>query len=524
MSLHLKHGHRKNAIFSCVTALILSLTILIASPVCAEEKEAKPLHGGKVLVGITQEPDFLDPQLAVAAGTKEILFNIFEGLTRLTPEGEWKDCLAESHEIEEDGKRYIFKLRDGVLFHNGKEMTEEDVIYSLRRAAGLDDSEPLLPQLQHLTDVRKGKEPMTVVVEQDTADADLLAYLNCAIIPADYDDQKDHPIGTGPYAFESYTPQVALKLKRFEDYRDPDGAYVDEVEFKIYGDMDAAMLELMSGQIDIFPYLSYEKADMLGDDYRVNAGGANMVQLLALNNRSEKLKDERVREAINLAVDRGQLVELTMGDYGTPLASAMTAEMGSYFNGEIEPPERDVEKARKLLKEAGYPDGLELSVTVPGNYLIHVDTAHVLASQLSEAGIKLHVESVEWGTWLEKVYAGRDYESTVIALTFEYTPSDVLNRYMSKADNNFINFSDKRFDTLAEKAISETDLEKRAALYQEMQGILAEKNASVFLQDPQNLTAVRKEVEGYVQYPAYVQDMSLVYYTDQAAIDESLMR
>ena len=131
---------------------------------------------------------------------------------------------------------------------------------------------------------------------------------------------------------------------------------------------------------------------------------------------------------------------------------------------------------------------------------------------------------MEWGTWLERVYAGRDFASTVIALTFEYSPSDVLGRYGSESDDNFINFKNERYDELVDLSSKEVDHAKRLAYFHEMQEILAKETASIFLQDPQNLTAVRKALAGYTQYPAYVQDMSLVYFVDEAEKDASANR
>lgn len=486
-------------------------------------ESTEPLKGGTAVMGITQEPDFLDPHLAVAAGTKEILFNLFEGLVKMDAKGEFKPCLAESWTQEDEGRTLRFVLRPNVLFHNGKAVTAEDVVYSLKRAAGLSGKEALVPQLAGLESVEASEDGKEVIVRQKETNPDLIGFLTCAILPADYDKQNEQPVGTGPFMFESYTPQVSLKMKRFEDYWGK-APYLDEVEFRIYGSMDAAYMELVGGQLDLFPYLTQEKAESLKDKYNICIGGANMVQLMALNNDREPLNKKEVREAINLAVDRQKLIDLVMGSYGTPLASGMSPEMGRFYNDKLEPVKQDIEAAKAKLAEAGYPDGLDLTVTVPGNYLIHVDTANILAAQLKEAGIRLKIETVEWGTWLERVYAGRDYEMTIIALTFEYTPSDVLDRYASAASNDFINFRNEAYDKLVQEAATETDDAKRVEQYHELQRILYDETASIFLQDPMNLTAVRKGLDGYVQYPAYVQDLSGVYYTNQEALDASKTR
>lgn len=506
---------------------LLTLPLIYPHELCAEESEVEAsgaLQGGRVIVGITQEPDFFDPHLAVAAGTKEILFNIFQGLTAMTPEGEYQPCLAESWEVEDEGKTYRFKLREDVYFHNGEKMSAEDVLYSLERAAGLGENEALMPELAMIKAVEISEDETEVVIELKESTPDLPAFLTVAIIPQAYEEQNEHPIGTGPFRFKEYIPQVSVELERFEEYWQEDLPYLDEVSFRIYGDMDAAYLELLAGEIDIFPYLTEEKLQGLEDKYEVVAGGINMIQVLALNNEAEPLFDPLVREAINLAIDREQVREMIMGEYGQEIVSAMAPSMGKFYNEELakDALSADQEAAKAKLAEAGLKDGFTLKISVPANYLIHVDTANLLAAQLAEVGITAVIDPVDWGTWLEKIYTEREYEATVIALTYDfYTPVDVMNRFMTDSPDNFINYVDMEYDLLALKAEKELNESNRINLYHRMQEILWEDKVSIFLQEPFNITVVRKPLAGYRQYPAYVQDMASVYYTDQAELDAS---
>lgn len=501
----------KRILTTCLVGILLLVTGPAVPCVQAEAKQ----RGGEVVVGLTQEPDFLDPYLSVAAGTKEILYNIFEGLVKMTPEGDFVPCLAESWEIEEAGKRYRFVLRQGVTFHNGQAMTAEDVQYSLERAAGLGSNEEILvPELAGIQAVTIDEKTGDILIEQKQVDPDLIAYLTTAIMPRDYTEQNEHPCGTGPFRFVSYTPQLSMEMEANPDYWQPDLPYLDHVIFQIYSDMDAAYLDLLAGEIQIFPYLTVDKAKGLSDHYDVVAGGINMIQLLAMNNQSEPLDDPAVREAIDLALDREQIIEHTMGEYGQPLWSGLAPSMQVYFQDKIAgATQADPEKAMEKLKAAGYPDGMDVTITVPGNYLIHVDTANLIAAQLAQANIRASIEPVEWGTWLERVYLGRDYQMTVIALTYDYfTPSCVLDRYSTEAEDNFINFHSDTYDRLVEKAGQELDPEKRIADYKELQDILFEDHASAFLQEPYSITVVHKDLDGYVLYPAYIQDLSGVYY------------
>ena len=172
--------------------------------------------------------------------------------------------------------------------------------------------------------------------------------------------------------------------------------------------------------------------------------------------------------------------------------------------------DQDLEKAKSLMAEAGYENGFDLTCTVPSNYLIHVNTAVELASELKAIGINLEIKQVDWGTWLEQVYKGRQYETTVIALTSSYAPYDVLERYQSTSDGNFINYSNSEVDKLMAQIPLTADNDERTELYHQVLGLLTADACSVYLQDPTTITAVSTRLEGYHVYPMYVQDMSQV--------------
>lgn len=470
------------------------------------------LYGGEVILGITQEPAIFDPHTVEAAGDEEILFNIFEGLVKCTATGEFVPALATSYTISDDATMYVFKIRQGVTFHNGEAMTAEDVVFSLSRAAGLDTGLPLKRGLADVKSVEiTGDYEVTVTL--NNPDAELIAFFNAAIIPDSVADIGKTPIGTGPFKFVSYNVGESVILEKNKEYWQEGVPYLDKVTFKVTADMDAAFTELRSGSIDIFPYLTSDKAAQLKDNYEILSGDTNMVQIFALNNAAEPFDDPKVREALNYAVDRQELISLLMDGVGTRLVTGMSPAMGAYYNTSLDGSfPYDQEKAAALLAEAGYPDGFSFAIKVPSNYQIHVKTAEILADQLSRVGIEVEIVSVDWATWLNDVYLERNYEGTVIALTSEYAPRDVLSRYVSDSDFNFINYSNPDYDETFTKVATELDPAKRIELYMDLQSYLLTDSASVYLQDPQNIVAVSKEISGYVVYPIYVQDMSTVHY------------
>jgi peptide/nickel transport system substrate-binding protein len=478
----------------------------------------EPINGGSVVVGISQDLDSLDPHKAVAAGTKEVLFNVFEGLVKPDKDGNLVPAVAESYEISTDGKVYTFKLRPDVKFHNGQLVTADDIVYSLKRCAGLletaDPSVVVESALTNVSDVKKVDESTVVVILKE-ADTELIGYLTSAIIPMNYENQDKAPVGTGPFKFISYTPLESFVVEKNEDYYGAGKAYLDKVTFKIVSNADSAILELQAGSLDIFPYLTDNQATQLSANFNILEGNMNLVQALFLNNKVEPFNNPKVRQALSYAIDKQAIIDIVAGGKGSIIGSNMFTAFTKYFKEGLEnlyP--YDVQKAKDLLAEAGYANGFTFTITVPSNYKFHVDTAQVIVEQLRQAGITAKISQVEWASWISDVYVGRNYDATIIGLDAKLAARDVLERYHSKADNNFLNYNNKEFDDIFNKAIATVNDEEKVNYYKELQTILANDAASVYIQDPALLVAVNKKLGGYTFYPVYVQDMASVYFAE----------
>lgn len=236
----------------------------------------------------------------------------------------------------------------------------------------------------------------------------------------------------------------------------------------------------------------------------------NLVQALYLNNAVEPFTDERVREALCYALDRQEIFDMAFDGKGSPLGSAMYPSFGKYFMEELNDAyPTNVEKAKELLNEAGYPDGFSFTIKVPSNYGPHIDTAQVLLEQLKRIGVDASIELIEWDTWLSDVYADRNYEATVIGVDAStLTAPALLGRYVSTASNNFVNFSSEAYDEAYAQAQASVDDAEKTQYYKQCEQILSEECASVYIQDLAEFVAVRKNYSGYEFYPLYVQDFS----------------
>ena len=175
---------------------------------------------------------------------------------------------------------------------------------------------------------------------------------------------------------------------------------------------------------------------------------------------------------------------------------------------------KDVEKAKALLAEAGYPDGFDMTITVPSNYKPHMDTAEVLVQQLAQIGVNATIEPIEWESWVSDVYAGRQFQSTVVGVDAStMTARALLERFTSDYGKNFINYNNAEYDALFQQTLTAYDDAEQTAIYKQMLANLTENAANVYIQDLADLVAVRKGVEGVTFYPIYVLDLANLHYT-----------
>ncbi len=469
----------------------------------------------KITVGITQDlEESLDPHKAEAAATREILFNVFEGLYKPDSNGELIPAVAESYELSEDGLVYTFTLRDNVLFHNGETVTAEDVISSIESCAGTDGETPLIPAFSNIASIEETAEGV-VTITLSERDPDFMSYVasvKAAVMPAGQTDADTNPIGTGPYKYVSRSVQENIKMEKFDEYWG-EKAYIENVTFKVCADTDSLVMNLNGGSIDMMAHLPVAQAQQLSDDFTVLEGTMNLVQAVYLNQSFEPFKDERVRKALCYAVDRTAILDLVSDGKGEILGSSMFPNFGKYYMPELSDNYNyDPEKAKQLLSEAGYEEG-ELSFTIiaPSNYPQHVDTAVIIADQLGEAGVRVEIEQVEWNTWLSSVYSDRQFEATVVGVdASNLTATAMLSRFCSDADNNFVNYNNADYDAAYNKAITETDDVAQTELYKECLTILSEDAANVYVQDLAEMVAIRNGYSGYEFYPLYVQDISKI--------------
>ena len=503
----------------CLSLLLLAGLLCAVLSGCGDSSTAETPESraaaNTIVVGIAQDLDnSLDPHKTVKAGTREVMFNVFEGLMKPTPEGDLTPAIASDYQVSEDRLTYTFTLRDGVKFHNGDTVTAEDVVYSIQRCAAATET-GIVPveAFSNITDIQ-APDASTVAITLAQPDNEFLSYMTTAVLPADYDQQDTDPVGTGPFKFVSRAAQDSIVLEKFDEYWGTP-AQLDQVTFKIIENADSLLMSLQSGAIDLCAHLTSTQVAQLGEDFDVAEGTMNLVQALYLNNAVEPFDNELVRQALCYAIDKQAIIDLAFDGYGSPIGSSMYPAFGKYFDESLtDYYPHDTEKAKELLAQAGYPDGFSMTITVPSNYKPHMDTAQVLVQQLAEVGITAEIQAVEWESWVSDAYTNRQFQSTVVGVdASNMTARALLERFTSTADNNFINYSNADYDALFAQAQATADDAEQTALYKEMEKNLTEHAANVYIQDLADLVAVRKGLEGVTFYPIYVLDLSGIHYT-----------
>ena len=355
----------------------------------------------------------------------------------------------------------------------------------------------------------------TVDVVLKEPDTDFLPYLTAAIIPASNENPDTNPIGTGPYKYVSRSPQENIVLEKFADYWGTP-ANIEHVTLQIIANADAIVTSLNGGAVDMFARISQAQAQQVSDDFNVLEGTMNLVQAVYLNNAAAPFDDVRVRQALCYAIDPQGIMDMVSDGKGTQIGSSMFPAFGKYYMEELNDLyATDLERAKQLLTEAGYPDGFSFTLTVPSNYQQHIDTAQVVAEQLKQIGVTADIQLIEWDSWLSDVYTDRNYEATVVGVdASSLTAAALLERFVSTAGNNFINYSNPAYDEAFANAKASVDDAQKTEYYKECERILAEDAANVYIQDLPSFVALNKKYGGYEFYPLYVQDIAKLYLVD----------
>jgi peptide/nickel transport system substrate-binding protein len=484
---------------------LLAVLLTAAAPALAGPPDS-------IVLGMQLEPPNLDPTAGAAAAIDEVVYaNLFEGLTRFREDGSVAPALAESWSVSDDGLTWTFRLRDGVTFHDGTAFDAEDVVFSLDRARGPDSTNAQKGLFDGIAAVAAA-DPLTVQLTLAAPDAGLpwnLAWGDAVILaPESADQAATAPVGTGPFRFDVWRRGDRIELVRNDAYwGDPPA--LARAGFRFIADPTAAYAALMAGDIDAFPgYPAPETLIQFAVDprFQLLIGTTEGETILAINNARPPLDDIRLRRAIALAIDRQAVIDGAMFGYGTPIGSHFAPHHPAYVDlAHLSP--HDPQAARALLAEAG-ADDLALTLTLPPPSYARRG-GEIVAAQLRAVGIDVRIEAVEWAQWLERVFAGHDYDLTIVSHT------EPLDIGIYARPDYYFGYDNPRLRALLDGLATAAGSEQRDAILRQAQEIVARDHVNGFLFQLARTGVADARLRGlWRDAPTQANDLTGVFWAD----------
>ena len=484
-------------------------TVLTSAALAAGLPQFALAQGRKdsMVLGMTLEPPGLDPTAGAASAIAEVVqYNILETLTKINADGSVTPLLAESWEISPDLKTYTFKLRKGVKFQNGEPFNAQAVKFSFDRAGGEKSTNKDKRTFANFS--TQVADEHTVVVINKEIDPDLPFVLGQAtsviVEPKSADTNATKPVGTGPYLLESWAKGSSMVLTKWDGFRNPAQAKLKKITFRFISDPAAQTAALLAGDVDAFPRVTTRAVPQFkaNPQFQVILAGSRAKTILAINNKKKPLDDVRVRRAILAAIDRKAVIEGAVDGFGVPIGSHYVPGAAGFVDTTGVNP-FDIEKAKKLLAEAGVKTPLELTMTLPPPPYAR-QGGEVIVAQLAKIGITVKVQNVEWAQWLSNTYGGpKNYDLSIIS---HVEPFDLGN--YAKSDY-YWGYDSKAFNALFDKIKATGNVTERNKLLGDAQKLLAADAANGFLFQPQWPVVAKKGVKGlWTQMPIFVNDLS----------------
>jgi peptide/nickel transport system substrate-binding protein len=471
------------------------LTLLVLLAVVAPGPVTPAAAQGNLAVQVPAEPPGLDLTASPASAIAAIVhYNVQECLVKVDKNGKLVPWLADRW-YTTDSKNYTFFLKKGVRFHNGRELRAADVKFVLERAANPETKHPFQKRYEIIREIIV-KDDYTVSIALKEVNANFLlemARQGSVIYPREaVETLKSAPMGTGPFMVADWVRGDRVILAKNKDYHVKGLPHLDKVTFRFIPDPNSALAALKSGDIDVSAFgLGPENVIDLKKDprFQVILGDTTNDVILAMNNSKKPYSDKRVRLAITEAINKEEVLKGAMFGLGRILGSNVDP-LNPYFVDMSKAVPYDPAKAKKLLAEAGYPNGFEAVLRVSPQYYYTVRTGEVLVSQLAKVGVKVKIEQIEWPQWLSQVYKDASYDLTIIG---HAEPWDIAN-YANP--NYYFRWDNKDFQALYKESEQTVDDKKRREQYARLQKMMADEAPVVWLYMHPRLVVAKKGVTG----------------------------
>ena len=465
-------------------------------------------QSGTLELAVDQAPVGLDPHKVTAFSSFAVIGQIYDGLLEVNSDLQLEPALATDWQVSDDGLTYTFDLRDDVTFHNGRAMTADDVVYSFERIMA---EETASPQASRFSVVSSAIATGGHQVEFTLAEpfAPFLSNLtNLTVVPREVveenGDLQQVAVGTGPFMLGEVVPDTYVTLEANPDYYREGEPGVAAIRYNVVPEASTRAAGLRTGAYHLLPDVDPATAQTLRNAPNVTLLGTQDLAytLLGINTGREPFNDVRVRAAINHAIDREEIVEAVyFGNAvpGGPLSPALTD--WALPTDEFYCYDHSAERARELLAEAGYPDGVELEILTFGTIAVVADAAQVLQAQLGEAGFDAELNVAEFGTFVQD-WGNSNFDVFVSLNGGSIDPDGYLYRtFRSDGSTNVFGFADPQVDELLDRGRTTVDEEARQEIYDELQRRLACEGPIAHIAYGTLFSAHTQDVQGFQQMP-----------------------
>lgn len=448
----------------------------------------------------------LDPALTTIGDEYVYVHLLFNGLSKINPDMTVSPDLAESWSASEDLKTWTFKLRPGVKFHHGKTLDAEDVVATIQRILDPKTGSRARTNLG-MVEAVEAVDPLTVRFKLNIAYAgfaDIFADRQTRIVAKDrIADLSKTPVGTGPFMFKAWSPGDRLEVVKNPDYFLKGQPKLDAVTLRIIPESAARLAALESGAIDILWSMPYESVDKVkaNPNLRADSVATPTWDGVILNNAIPPFNDVRVRKALALTIDKAAIVELALFGQGDPTFSPIPPSH-PYFNKKLKFNPPDIAQAKKLLAEAGYPNGFDVPMQVPQEREQRVRVGVSVRDMAKAAGIRIEVQRVPFASYTANV-AGKAqmYVDGYFARPTVDTAVYPFYHSAGSWNNQLWLYKEKRVDDVLDAARKTNDEKQRAELFGTFQELVEETVPSIVAYSAAHVNGVSKKVEGFKSTP-----------------------
>ncbi|MGV8952264.1 MAG: ABC transporter substrate-binding protein [Cypionkella sp.] len=464
-------------------AAMLLATALSAAAIPAY---AQPVEGGQLVAAVDVEPASLDPIFGNAPGADGNIFNLmYERLIEIAPDGTVSGKLAESFEIAEDQLSITFKLRPGVVFHDGTPLDAEAVRFSLARVIDPQNNSTRRIDLAAITAVEV-IDSMTVKVSLSSPSGAVLASLandgGSIVSPTAVGtlgaDFARNPVGTGPFKFVDWKGGDSIAVEAFEDYWDKDAEgrdlpYLDGVTMRFISNTAVKILEARAGTVQLANSLQVKDFEALQSETSLQLLDTPIFthQWMAFNTTKPPFDNEVLRRAVLTAIDRNALEKVVSRGFGV-VTPTLVPPTEWIYDESLEYPAYDPEEARSLLGESGFDDTFTLSIIQRDP---DTQIAQMVQAMLTQAGFKVEIEVMERQAWLDKVVTAKAHDAALLRISVPRPDPSLVFGDMGPNGANFAGYQNEEFFGAIDAAALTFDREERRAGYIQIQQMLLDE-------------------------------------------------